>query len=140
MSRGKLTCYNSVMQKNTRRIYIAFQGKLVGTAFMKRVVCETLTRMPEEIIAYITKNCWFFASMEDAWAFTFTGNDLKNQHLIFLSDDLLSQHPRQIEFSIAHEIGHVILGHRNSTLERQTKQEIKQQEKEADKFAEQFIF
>ncbi|MCL6096559.1 MAG: M48 family metalloprotease [Patescibacteria group bacterium] len=128
------------MQKGARQIYIAFQGKLIGTSFMKRAVCETLTRMPQGIIDYITKNCWFFASMEDAWAFTFTGNDLKDQHLIFLSDDLLSQHPKQIEFSIAHEIGHVMLGHRNSILERQTKQEVRHQEKEADKFARQFIF
>jgi Zn-dependent protease with chaperone function len=128
------------MQKNARRIYIAFEGKLIGTPFMKRAVCETLNKMPQEIIDYITKNCWFFASMEDAWAFTFTGNDLKNQHLIFLSDDLLNQHPKQIKYSIAHEIGHVILEHRNSILERQTKQEIRNQEKEADKFAEQYIF
>lgn len=127
------------MQKNVRQIYVAFEGKLVGTSFMKKAVCETLTKMPQEIIDYITENCWFFASMEDAWAFTFTGNDLKDQHLIFLSDDLLSQHPKQIEYSIAHEIGHIILKHRNSTLERQTKQEVKHQEKEADKFAEQFI-
>lgn len=77
--------------------------------------------------------------MDDAWAFTFTGNDLKDQHLIFLSEDLLAQHPRQIRFSIAHEIGHVILQHRNSTLERQTKEEIRKQEKEADTFAQQFI-
>jgi hypothetical protein len=128
------------MQKNVRQIYLAFHGKLVGTAFMKKSVCETLFRMPQEIIDYITKNCWFFASMEDAWAFTFTGNDLKDQHLIFLSDDLLNQHPEQIEFSIAHEIGHVMLGHRNSTLERQTKQEVRRQEKEADNFAEKFIY
>lgn len=78
--------------------------------------------------------------MNDAWAFTFTGNDLKDKHLIFLSDALLNQHPQQIIFSIAHEIGHVILKHRNSTLVRQTKQEIKKQEKEADAFAKQFIF
>ena len=26
-------------------------------------------------------------SMEDTWAFAFTGNDLKDQHLIFLSDE-----------------------------------------------------
>jgi len=78
--------------------------------------------------------------MEDAWAFTFTGNDLKEKHLIFLSDDLLSQDTGQIQYSIAHEIGHVMLRHRNSVLERQTKQEVRRQEKEADNFAKQFIF
>lgn len=128
------------MVKNTREIYAAFNGKLVGTPFMKKFVCLTLVKMPEEIINYVTRSCWFFGSMDDAWAFTFTGNDLKDQHLIFLSDDLLNQHPLQIQFSIAHEIGHVILKHRNSTLERQSKEEVRKQEKEADKFVEEFIF
>jgi hypothetical protein len=126
--------------KNAREIYHMFDGKLVGTKFMKKWVCETLARMPEKIIDYVTDNCWFFGSMDDAWAWTFTGNDLKDHHLIFLSDDLLNQHPRQIMFSIAHEIGHVMLKHRNSTLVKQTKQEIRQQEKEANTFAKQFEF
>jgi hypothetical protein len=124
---------------NTRDIYYEFSGKLVGTKFMQKWVCQTLTKMPDDIINFVTSNCWFFGSMEDAWAFTFTGNDLKDQHLIFLSDDLLNQHPQQIMFSIAHEIGHVILKHRNSTLVKQSKAEIKQQEAEADSFARQFI-
>jgi Zn-dependent protease with chaperone function len=95
--------------------------------------------MPDEIVDFVTKNCWFLGSMKDAWAFTFTGNDLKDQHLIFLSDALMNQNSKQIQFSIAHEIGHVILGHRNSTLVKQSKEEIKKQEKEADTFAEKFI-
>ena len=77
--------------------------------------------------------------MDDAWAFTFTGNDLKHKHLIFLSDDLLSQNVGQIRYSIAHEIGHVVLGHRNSILAGQTKEEIRKQEKEADAFVNQFL-
>jgi hypothetical protein len=127
------------MKQTIRRIYYAFEGKLIGNVAMKRWVCETLALMPEEIIKFITKNCWFLGSMEDAWAFTFTGNDLKEQHLVFLSDELLHQHPTQIQYSIAHEIGHVVLKHRNSTLKKQTKQEIRNQEKEADAFAKQFI-
>ena len=127
------------MKEDVRKIYHAFSGKLVGTKQMKYYVCETLFLMPEEIINRITSNCWFMSSMDDAWAFTFTGNDLKDQHLIFLSDDLLRQSPTQIRYSIAHEIGHVILGHRNSVLERQTKREINKQEGAADLFAKQFV-
>ncbi|OGH44529.1 MAG: hypothetical protein A3I49_01455 [Candidatus Levybacteria bacterium RIFCSPLOWO2_02_FULL_37_11] len=112
-----------------------FSGKLVGNRRMKKHVLEVLSQMDEKVISFITKKCWFFASMEDAWAFTFTGNDLKNQHLIFLSDELLEESPEQIRYTIAHEIGHVVLGHRNSVLEMQTKKEIKKQEMEADKFA-----
>ena len=124
--------------KTAREIYHAFNGKLVGTAFMKRCVCQTLAQMPDKIIDFVTKNCWFFGSMDDAWAFTFTGNDLKDKHLIFLSDELLNQHPGQIRYSIAHEIGHVILKHRNSTLVKQSKEEVKLQENEADAFAKRF--
>ena len=123
-----------------REIYNAFSGKLVGSSKMKKYVCEAVSQMPQEIIFYITKNCWFLSSMEDAWAFTFTGNDLKNQHLIFLSDELLSEYPNQVYYSIAHEIGHVVLKHRNSVLEKQSKEEVKLQEKQADIFAKQYGF
>ncbi len=127
------------MRKGYREIYFTFKGKLVGTKRMQKYVCETLSFMPRDIIKKVTSNCWFMSSMDDAWAFTFTGNDLKDQHLIFLSDDLLRQSPTQIRYSIAHEIGHVILGHRNSVLERQTKREINKQEGAADLFAKQFV-
>lgn len=126
--------------RSSSEIYRMFSGKLVGSKVMKQYVCETLSFMPEEIIDYITENVWFFASMEDAWAFTFTGNDLVNQHLIFLSDELLDQDIEQIRYTIAHEIGHVMLGHRNSVLKRQSKSEIAHQEREADSFARKYLF
>ncbi len=128
------------MKEDIRKIYNAFGGKLVGTKRMKIYICETLSLMPDNIIRRITKNCWFLSSMDDAWAFTFTGNDLKDKHLIFLSDDLMRQTPSQIRYSMAHEIGHVILGHKNSVLVWQTKKEIQEQEETADLFARQFIF
>lgn len=77
-------------------------------------------------------------SFEEAWAFAFTGNDLKDQHLVFLSDELLMQDEKQIHYTIAHEIGHVVLNHKNSTLVKQTKEEIRKQEKEADEFAKEY--
>lgn len=125
------------MKAELNDIYQAFDGKLVGTFSMKRYVCEILVKMPENIIDFVTKNCWFVSSMEDAWAFVLTGNELKDQHLIFLSEHLLMQHKSQIKHSIAHEIGHVVLGHRNSVLVKQTKEEIRRQEKEAEEFAEE---
>lgn len=127
------------MNKDLRIIYYAFNGKLVGTTLMKLCVCQTLSKMPDKIIKHITANCWFIGSMDDAWAFTFTGNDLKDRHLIFLSDDLLRENKEQIYFSIAHEIGHVMLKHRNSTLIKQTPEEIRLQEKEANEFAKQYV-
>lgn len=128
------------MTDKEKKIYKSFDGKLIGSHFMRNMVIRTLSKMSGEIVDTITKNCWFVSSMDDAWAFTFTGNDLKNKHLIFLSEDLLSQGLKQIRYSIAHEIGHVILGHRNSIAEIQTRDEIRKQEKEADEFARSFGF
>lgn len=116
-----------------------FRGRLVGSAILKREVCYVVSKLPEDLGDYITQYCWFVGSMEDAWAYTFTGNDLADQHLIFLSDDLLSQGPIQIHYSIAHEIGHVVLGHRNSVFITQSKDEITTQEKEADEFAQMYV-
>ncbi len=127
------------MKKDAREIYQMFAGKLVGNSQMKKYICETLLLFPDEIIKHVTSKCWFFGSMDDAFAFTFTGNDLKDQHLVFLSDELFLYSAEQILYTIAHEIGHVMLGHRNSTLVHQSKEEIKQQEKEADEFAKSIL-
>lgn len=117
----------------------AFGGRLVGNGFMKEVVCETLTLLPEEVIKYVTKKVWILSSDEEAWAFTFTGNDLRDKHLIFLSDELLSENKSQIQFTLIHEIGHVILQHKNSINYKQTRAEISKQEREANQFARKYL-
>jgi hypothetical protein len=129
-----------LVKVNTKqqKIYREFDGKLVGTKKMKEYVCETVALMPPSIMRKITTGCWFMSSMDDAWAYTFLGNDLKDQYLVFLGDDLLSQPAEQIRYSIAHEIGHIILGHQNSVMWRQTKHEVGVQEKEADEFARKY--
>lgn len=107
---------------------------------MKRMVIKTLSFFPEEIVNYVTKTTWFIGSFEDGWAFTLRGDELKpNEYLIFLSDELLVEDEAQIIWTIAHEIGHVVLNHRNSIGLPQTKSEIKKQEKEADEFAKKYV-
>lgn len=127
------------MNLKEENILYAFAGKLVGNKFMKQMVCTTLARFPDEVITEVTNTCWFMSSMDDAYGFTFTGNDLANQHLVFLSDDLFAQNEHQIEHTIAHEIGHVILGHKNSTISKQTKGEVQIQELEAENFVEKYL-
>ena len=127
------------MRKEAMAIERALGGRLVGTRAMKNYVAEAVALLPGEIQEFVTKTCWFLSSMDDAWASTFTGNDVNNQHLIFLSDDLLGQHPQQIRYTILHEIGHVVLGHRNAILANQSKREIRKQEKEADAFAKEVL-
>src|SRR5260370_36155878 len=112
------------MTKTAKDVFNMFGGKLVGNKRMQNYVCEVVALLPLEDIVFITDKCWFMGSMEDAWGYAFTGSDLKDQHLIFLSDALFEQGDSQIFYSIAHEIGHVILGHRNSMFTKQSKQEI----------------
>lgn len=131
--------YNLPMKITPQSIYKKFDGKLVGSRLMKKYVCLTTAKMPKHVIQFVTKYCWFFGSLENAWAYAFTGDDLAGQHLIFLGDELFKQKPRQIYYTIAHEIGHIILKHRNSTKTKQSKAEIFLQEKEADIFAKSYV-
>ncbi len=121
--------------RSARIIKQSFGGKLVGSQFMKNIVCLTVAKLPEDVITYLTHHCWFLSTAEDAWAYTFNGSDIPDKHFIFLSDELLDQDLEQIEYTILHEIGHVILKHKNSINYKQSKAEINLQEREADQFA-----
>ena len=127
------------MKWTTTSVRQAFSGRLVGSPIMKRIVCATVLLLPPEIIAYVTSKVWILSSPDDAWAMTFRGDEIKDRHLIFVSDELLNQQDEQIIYTILHEIGHVILRHRNSIGYEQTETEIKQQEIEADRFAKKYI-
>ncbi len=117
-----------------------FGHRLIGSRFMKRMVSRALLFLPEGIIKSITKSTWFIASFPDGWAFTLRGDELgPGEHLVFLADELLDQGEDQIIRSIMHEIGHVVLEHRNSIGQIQTKAEIRKQEREADEFAKTYI-
>lgn len=116
-----------------------FGKKLVGKWLMKKSVLESLQRLPADIIDYVTENVWFISSFDDAWGFVLTGEELQGKQLIFLSDELFSEPKDQIQYTIIHEIGHVMLKHRNAILKPQTKIEIEKQEFEADQFADKYL-
>lgn len=121
------------------KIQKAFTGRLIGNKRIKKLVAKALLSLPDSMIKYITRNVWFISSPEDAWAFTFRGSDIQGQHLIIISDELLKQHEHDIIHTILHEIGHVMLKHRNSIGFLQTKKEINKQEKEAHEFAKKYL-
>lgn len=125
------------LDKSNTELLLYRQCELLGIS-KSAAYYDPVPQSAEDLDLIITKKCWFFASFDDAWAFVFTGNDLKNQHLIFLSDELWRQNGEDIYHTIMHEIGHIVLGHRNSTFVHQTKQEIRRQEKEADEFAKKY--
>ncbi len=124
------------MKYTVGKIRREFGHKLIGSSRMEREVCQTLIIFPDKIIDFITKNCWFVGSFEDGWAFALRGDELKrNEFLIYLSDQLFAQKKQDIRYTIAHEIGHVDLRHKNSIGKIQTKREIRRQEKQARDFA-----
>lgn len=114
-------------------------GKLIGKKFVQNIVCKTLSFLPDDILERVCKTVWFISSPDDAWAFTFKGTEIRKRHLIFLSDELFTQDKELIVYTILHEVGHVVLNHRNSIGYEQTKTEIKRQEKEADTFAREYL-
>lgn len=127
------------MEWSITKVRRAINGRLVGNLYMRELVCKTLLNLPSENIAYLCAKVWFISSPEDAWAFTFRGTDIKDRSLIFISDELLRQDEHQIRYTLLHEIGHVLLNHRNSIGYEQTNEEITQQEREADQFAKKYI-
>ncbi len=124
---------------DVHKVKLALGGKLIGNPLVKTLVCETILLLPDEIIDYVTRSVWFMSSSNDAWAYTFTGRDLTQKHLIFLSDELFKEELFQVQYTILHEIGHVILGHKNSIGRKQTESEIRIQEIAADKFARKYL-
>lgn len=128
------------MNYTIKSIKRAFGHRLQGNLFMKNIVSKTLLLLSPNLIDYICSHCWFVSSFEDGWAFTLKGDELKkDEYLIFLSDELLRENENQIKYTILHEIGHVILGHKNAIRAPQSKSEIKKQEKEADEFVKRLL-
>lgn len=125
--------------KSAGEIRKAFGHKLIGRKSMIRVVCEVMLIFPQDIIKLITSTCWFVSSYDDAFGFVLRGDELGGNHLIFLSDDLFNEPEKQQYYTITHEIGHVVLGHKNAILESQTKAETEKQEKAADNFAKYYL-
>lgn len=127
------------MNWDVQKVSKALGGKLIGNPAVKTLVCETILLLPPDLIEYITMQVWFMSSGDEAWGYTFRGSDLKDRHLIFLSDELFQEDKSQIQYTILHEIGHVLLDHENSIGRKQTQSEIKKQEIEADQFANQYL-
>lgn len=127
------------MEWTVEQVRWSFSGRLIGSSFMQKVICQTMLCLPPEIIKYATSSVWFISSSSDAWAFTLKGSDVEGQFIIFLPNELFRQRHNKIRYTILHEIGHIILGHNNSMGYKQSLQEINRQEKAADKFAKKYL-
>jgi len=127
------------MEEKIREMENRFGGRLIATKRVKRLICSTLLIFPEKIINLVTKQVWFVSSFDDAWGFTIKGEEIRDKYLVFLSDELFEQDTAQQRYTIAHEVGHVVLKHRNAILEHQTQAEIDRQERQAHEFARSYL-
>ncbi len=115
--------------------------RLIGSGYMKRMVVKAIQKLPLKIQTTVTSKCWFIASFTDGWAFALRWDEIKKgEYLIYLSDELLNASEEETIRTIIHEIGHVVLGHRNSIGKVQPKSEVRRQEKEADEFTGNYIY
>ena len=121
------------------RILKDFGSRLIGDDRSKKIICETLLLFPRAVVDYITRNVWFITPFDDAWSFTLEADGLASKSLVFLSDDLLRQDDDQIRYSIAHEIAHIMLGHRNPYGVIIRKGSDKRSETDADEFARYYL-
>jgi Zn-dependent protease with chaperone function len=112
--------------------------KITGSKRAHYLINQAVRLLPTDVLPKICR-IRFISSFDDAWGYVLTSEDIRSEYLIVLSDDLFEQSRDQIIYTILHEIGHVVLGHKNSFGRRQTKSEIQKQELEADAFAMKYI-
>jgi len=124
---------------NLETISKKFGNKIIGDEEVRKIICEVVSLLPTKTIDFVTKNVWFVNSFPDAWGFVFRGNELKGKYLVFLSNEIFKQPKEDQYYEIAHEIGHILLKHRNSIGKPQTKAHIARQEREADGFARSLL-
>ncbi len=120
-------------------IELKLKNRLIGKRQMQEAVISALTLLPNDIADQVTSQVWFVSNFDDAWGFTLDSKDLGQRHLVFLSDELFFEPRQQVHYTILHEIGHVVLQHRNAFFKPQTRQETEKQEYEADKFAQKYL-
>jgi hypothetical protein len=127
------------MDKKFLEVREKFGTKIIGPGKMQNLICKVVCRLPQKTADFVTRNVWFVNSFPDTWGFVLRGDELDGKFLVFLSNELFRQ-PRKIqEYEVFHEIGHVVLNHRNSITVPQSKEKIARQEREADTFARRYL-
>ena len=127
------------MSKNLQEVGRKFGNKIIGKRAVKKLVCSVVSLLNAKQVDFVTSTVWFVNSFPDAWGFVFRGDELKGKFIVFLSDELFRQPKVDQVYEVAHELAHILLSHRNSIGTKQSKTEIADQEKEADRFARNLI-
>src|SRR3989338_11181625 len=126
-------------EENLVKILKDFNTRLVGDEETKKIICETLLVFPKEVIDFVVKNVWFVSAFDDAWSFTLDSEELCGRTIVFLSDDLLRHSKERVTYSVAHEIAHIMLGHKNPYNAKLPQTTEKKFETGADEFAKYYL-
>lgn len=127
------------MDTKLEKVRQKFGNKIIGSRGMRNLILEVVSVLPDNLAYFVAENVWFVNSFEDAWGFVIRGDEIKDKFLVFLADRLFRQPKADQEYEIAHEIGHIVLKHRNAISAPQSKAEIARQEREADAFARRYL-
>jgi hypothetical protein len=104
------------------------------------ILVESISKLPSDIFVWTRENVRFISSGEDSLAFSLRIEDpIKIKGFIFLCESLKYVKEEEQTKSIAHEIAHIKLGHTKPPFRNLSVEEVKKQEEEADKLAEEWL-
>lgn len=106
------------------------------------VIVDSILELPGDIYEWIIDNVCFVSSSEDSLAFCLRIGGLGAQlftEFIFLCENLKYETKEVQIKTIAHEMAHIKLGHTKPLFRKQSVEEKKKWEEDADKLAEEWL-
>jgi hypothetical protein len=117
-----------------------FRGLNALSPDFMTILVESISKLPSDIFVWTRENVRFISSGEDSLAFSLRIEDpIKIKGFIFLCESLKYVKKEVQTKSIAHEIAHIKLGHTEPPFRKLSVEEVKKQEEEADKLAEEWL-
>ena len=91
---------------------------IIANDRVRQLIRDTLDTLPAAIVEQVLSSC-LFASVSDPEAgFLLPASVIQGRSLILLSDAFVEEATdREIQYLIAHEIAHLVLGHDPSTTD-----------------------
>ena len=126
-------------EKSIDGITYEFGGSNIVTDKENVLIAKSMTYLPLRIIKKIIKEV-LFASEENCFAWHIPLEQIDNKKsIIFLSHYIKDMKEKEALHTILHEIGHFILKHKSPILLNLSQIKTKNQEKEANDFANRLL-
>ena len=118
----------------------AFRDINVLSPEFVRILRDSISKLPNDIYEWVKDNVRFISSREDSLAFNVHYRDPTSvEGYIFLCENLKYKTKEVQTKSVAHEIAHIKLGHQKPPFRNLSVEEVKKQEEEAEKLAEEWL-